>query len=377
MEYILIKIDGEHFISNSLSIEIIAMTQNNEYYLVPMNQYIMGYRAFDNINYLIKNYTDKNTDIIIEFSPNYQDIKINFGKSTKILTYKEDIINGIQKFRINTNNKEISLNINKPERILNGNYLFRYYFLKNNNEFEYKFAQYSYKKKKINDEYSKADICLEFNKFEIYYNKTLVSYNITNINMSGINKNEINDKINSKIRLKIYGLLHKSNNAFNGYNELLNTSTFILSEFSYENKTEINYLYNNKFEICFDNMDKKDYLYDMQIKINIIFTEYFFKEDYLVFTLPINLTDEFVSKKDENNTSNLNSNFSIFLLFLIIIIFIILLIFIIMYFKLRKKNKNLEKLAYPTSISLNSIDSEEIFMENPDEKKSEKDYAFV
>ena len=101
MEFILIKIDGEHFISNSLSIEIIAMSQSNEYYLVPMNQYIMGYRAFDNINYLIKNYTDKNTDIIIEFSPNYQDIKINFGKSTKILTYKEDIINGIQKFRIN------------------------------------------------------------------------------------------------------------------------------------------------------------------------------------------------------------------------------------------------------------------------------------
>ena len=64
--------------------------------LVPVNQFIIGYRAFNNINYLIKNtITDNNIDIIIEFSPNYKDIKLNFTNS-KIVTYKEDIINGIQ-----------------------------------------------------------------------------------------------------------------------------------------------------------------------------------------------------------------------------------------------------------------------------------------
>jgi len=103
----------------------------------------MGYRAFNNINYLIKNtITDNNIDIIIEFSPNYKDIKLNFTNS-KIVTYKEDIINGIQKYRIYNNNTDIFLNISKPEGILNGNYLFRYYFLKNDDdEYEYKFDQY-------------------------------------------------------------------------------------------------------------------------------------------------------------------------------------------------------------------------------------------
>ena len=199
IKYILIEIDGKNFINSSLSVEIIAMSKNNGNYFVPVNQYIMGYRAFNNINYLIKNYTtDNNTDIIIDFSPNYKDIKLNFDKSTKILTCKEDIINGIQKYRINTKNKEIILNINKPERILNGNYLFRYYYLKNDDEFEYKFDQLSYIKRKINDEDNKADICLEFNKFEIYHNKTLVSYDISNIK-----GNEINNEMKNGIRLKI------------------------------------------------------------------------------------------------------------------------------------------------------------------------------
>ena len=186
--YILIIIDGEHFISNSLSIEIIAMSKNNENYLVPVNQYIMGYKFFNNITYLIKNYTDNNTDIIIEFSPNYQDIKLNFDKSSKILTYKEDIINGIQKYRINTNNEEIFLNINKPQEIINGSYLFRYYYLKNNEEFQYNFDNSSYLKKKMNDEDNKADICFEFNTFDIYFNNTLISYNISNINFKSIFK---------------------------------------------------------------------------------------------------------------------------------------------------------------------------------------------
>ena len=76
---------------------------------------------------------------------------------------------------------------------------------------------------------------------------------------------------------------------------MLNTSAFTSSQFSYENNTDINYSDNNKFEICFNNMNKIDYKYDMQIKINIIFNEYFFREDSLVYSLSIDLTDEFES----------------------------------------------------------------------------------
>ena len=373
IKYLLIEIDGKNFINRSLSVEIIAMSKNNGNYLIPVNQYIMGYRTFNNINYLIKNYsTDNCSDIIIEFSPNYRDITLNFDKSTKFLTYKEDIINGIQKYRINTNNKEIFLNINKPESILNGNYLFRYYFLKNNDEFEYKFNKYSYIKKKINDEGNKADICLEFDKFEIYYNKTLV-----NFVKSNINKNEINNGIRRGIRLKIYGFLYKKENTNNEYNEMLNTSAFISSKFSYENNTEINYSDNNNFKICFNNINKIDFKYDMQIKINIVFNERFFKEYSIVYALPIDLAEEF--NKSQNDTTNFNSN-NYFFLFLIIIIIIVLLIFIFLYFKQKKITKSLEKQGYSNSFSLNSIDSidsEEKLRENAKEKISDPLLAFV
>ena len=362
MNYTLIVIDGEHFISNSLSIEIIAMSKNNDNYLVPVNQYIMGYNASNNINYLIKNYsTDNNTDIIIEFSPNYQDIKLNFDNSEKNnLNFKEDILNGIQKYRIKTNNKEIILNINKPERILNGNYLFRYYFLKNNEGFQYKFDISSYSKKKMNDKYNKADICLEFDKFEIDFNKALVSNNIPYIN---------GNEIKNGIRLKIYGFLYKKENTNNEYNEMLNTSAFISSEFSYKNNAEINYTTNNKFKICFNNMDKANYFYDMQIKINIIFNDYFFKEDSLVSTLFINLKDEFAKNGPKN---------SIFLIFIIIIIIAIIVLLVILFynFKLKKKNKKLENKVL--SISLSSLDDSQLFNKDS-EKKVDPDYdnAFI
>jgi len=344
MEYVLIIINGEHLTSYSLSIEIIAMSKNNGNYLVPVNQYIMGYRTSNSISYLIKNYTtDNNTDIIIEFSPNYKDIKLNFNKS---IACNED--NGIQKYRINNDSiKEIFMNINNPKNISNINYLFRYYFLKNNDEFEYKFDQYSYTTKIINNDNNKADICFEFNKVEIYHNEILVNYKIFNIN-----EDKINDQKNSRIRLKIYGFLYKRENTNNEYNEILNTSALISSEFSYENKTEINYTDKNTFEICFNNMNKSDYIYDMQIKINIIFNDYFFKEDSLAYTLPIDLTKELKKEK-----KNMPIHAKV-LIFLIIFIIIVLLIVLLHFFKLKKRNNNLENQVL--SIKLTSINNDQL-----------------
>jgi hypothetical protein len=140
---------------------------------------------------------------------------------------------------------------------------------------------------------------------------------------------------------------------------LLNTSAFISSKFSYENYTEINYTDNNKFKICFNNMDKTVYKYNMQIKINIIFNNYFFKEDFLVYTLPIDLTAEFISKD------------FIIIISLIIIIIIIVLIFLFYNFKLRKRNKNLEKRIL--TFSLTSVNNTPLYNEYS-EKKVDPDY---
>jgi len=352
MKYVLIIIDGDHLNSYSLSIEIIAMSKNNGSYLVPVNQYIMGYRTFNSINYLIKSkVTDKNTDIIIEFSPNYKEIKLNFDNP--------NIANGIQKYRIKNNNTDIFLKINKPDGIYDGNYLFRYYFLKNNEEFKYKFDQYSYTTKINNNDNNNTDICFEFNKVEINHNEILVNYKIFNIN-----EDEINNQKNSNIRLKIYGFLYKRNNANNKYNEILNTSAFISSEFSYENNTEINYTDNNTFEICFNNMDKNVYIYDMQIKINIIFNKYFSKEDSLAYTLPIDLTEVLKKKKDM-------PAHAIYTAIIIIFIIIVLLIVLLHFFKLKKRNNNLENQVL--SIKLTSINNEQLNNEIS-EKKIDPEY---
>jgi hypothetical protein len=53
MKYLLIKVDGNHYISNSLSIEIITMPKVNGNYLLPVNQSNMAYTAFNNIKYII------------------------------------------------------------------------------------------------------------------------------------------------------------------------------------------------------------------------------------------------------------------------------------------------------------------------------------
>mgnify|MGYP002624746714 CR=1 FL=1 len=329
---------------------------------VPTGKYFPGVEMHATLlNNIIDN---KDTDIIIDFSPNYKDIQLTFDSLTEIATIKENIVTGIQKYRISANNKEIYLKINKPEKILNGNYLIKYYF-NNNNKFEYKFDKL-YSIKKIKTQADKADICLEFNNFEIL-NEKLLSLNKINI------KENFTNSQNNIIRLKIYGLLYKKANTNFEYNELLDTLAFISYKYSYQNYTEIIYTNNNKFEICFSNMTKTDFIFDMQIKINIIFNEYFFKEDSLIFTLPI----DFTNVLKENDDVDSKSNDSTFLKFLIIVIIIILLVFIVLYFKLRKKTKNLEELVFPTSLSLSSINSDEILEENSKEKKSGTDNAFI
>jgi len=374
--YILIKIDGEHYLTNSLSIEILAMNSN----LVPVNQYIMGsFKSSENsesITYLIRNniIDNKNSNLIIEFSPNYEEIKLNFIKSKDLFYYKENLTKGIQKYRINSNNnniKEIYLNISKPKNIPNGKFIFRYYFNKKNEEFEYKFNELSYTKKNYTEyeSKSKAYICLEFDKFEIFFNDILVRHNITIIN-----ENDIYNKNNSEIRLKIYGYLFQKVGGNNKFKELLNTSALISPNTSYSNNTEINYTNDNKFNLCFKNLSRKDYKYDMQIKINIIFSNYFFNKDSLVYTLPVDFTEEFKDK--DNKIKNFFGNYYVFLIIIFVII-IILIVFIVLYFKLKKRTRNLEEKVL--SISFTSRNSDEIFNEYSKKKLSDTDYenAFI
>ena len=366
--YILIKIDGKHYITNSLSIEIIAMSS----FLVPVNQYIIGsFNSSENITYLIKNNIKDNINynLIIEFSPNYEEIKLNIVNSKEIPFTKDNITNGIQKYKINNNNnKEIYLNICKPKTLLYGNYLFRYYFT--NDEFKYKFNESSYIKKDFIKNDTQGYICLKFDQFEIFLNNVLVNHNISNIN-----KNDINENIGSEIKLKIYGSLFKKLNVNNQFKELFNTSALILSESSYENDTEIIYTNDNKFELCFGNISIKDLKYDMQIKINIIFSKYLYNKDSLVYSLPVDFTEEF--KDVENKIVNFMKKNYIFLIILGVII-ILLLIFIILYFKLIKRTKSFKEKVLSISFTEDN-NNDDMLIENLEENKPDSEYnkAFV
>ena len=361
--------------TNSLSIEILAMNS----YLVPVNQYIMGSfkssKNSENITYLIRNniIDNKDSNLIIEFSPNYEEIKLNFNNSKDLSYCKENYTKGLQKYIINTNNnsiKEIYLIISKPKNVPYGKFIFRYYFNKKNEEFEYKFNESSYKKKNYTEyESNKAYICLEFDKFEIFFNDILVRHNITIIN-----ETDIYNKNNSEIRLKIYGYLFKNVKGNNKFKELLNTSALISPNTSYSNNTEIIYTYDNKFNLCFKNLSRKDYKYDMQIKINIIFSNYFFNKDSLVYTLPVDFTEEFKDK--DNKIKNFFQNYYVFLIIIFVII-IILIVSIVLYFKLKKRTRNLEEKVL--SISFTCKNSDEIFTEYSKKKLSDTDYenAFI
>jgi hypothetical protein len=177
----------------------------------------------------------------------------------------------------------------------------------------------------------------------------------------------------SEIRLKIYGSLFKKVKKKNKFKQLFNTSALISSESSFENDTEINYKYNNKFELCFGNMSRKDFKYDLQIKINIIFSNYFFNKDSLVYSLPLDFTEEFKNK--ENGIFNFIKKYYIFLIIICGII-IVLIIFIILYFKLIKKTKTLEERVLSISFTKNN---DETLSEYSGGKQSDSDYenAFI
>ena len=274
MEYILIKIDEEEHYTNepiSISIEIIAISKESKNYILPINQFIMGsLNLFNNINYIIKNDNDIDDDeMIIEFSTNYEDIKLIFNDSMK--TYKQEVnsTTGIQKYRIKNNFHSFNLIVKAPQKLSDGNYILRYYFINESQEFTYKFDKFSYKKssKIINKEH--MDISFEFNKFEIYLNNILIN---------GHNQTK---EIKKNIKLQIYGFLFKDGN---NNKELLDTSAIISSIPSYESQTEVEYKKDTKFTLYFNNILTTFYKYNMQIKINVKIYDYYLNEQFLVYT---------------------------------------------------------------------------------------------
>ena len=272
-DYILISItnkDKEYF-NSSLLVEIV----NNEYpekYFMPINQYI--FESFDinktnarNVNNYIIDINDKydsNTTIFVEFSPNYQDLKLTFDDKDDI-NFLYFTAGGFQKYRIKENNKGmVYFNVSNPNKRNDANYILRYYYTEETMENKYEFDNnFSLEEIDSSDDDNYVTISLKFNNLKIKVN----------------NIDHHDDRYN--ITFFVNGFLYKKEE---NKEKLLNTSAVIKNrEYLYKAKTSSIYRYDKNIILIFKNISRdNNFIYDLQFRVNVyIDDDNIFNEDFI------------------------------------------------------------------------------------------------
>ena len=336
-KYILIKIDSFlNVLDDDILIEILALSKiNNNYSLLPINKYIPDiYNSNKNKTYLIrinKEFMSKsNKSILVEFIPVCKEMKLESETKTKINLEKDINYGMVQKYRITENKENVALNVISPPNSSNCSYLLRYYYSTSYLETKYKFnIKYNIKKGK-----SKNDVILDFNKIEV------------------IPQNKSNN-----MYFSIYGFLYKNESEIK--KEFINSS--------YQNdvfKAQVKNICDCNFNLTFNNIktyDNDNYIYYLQIKIFSREKKKFLNEEFLMYTLEIDLSDIFKS-----NLIWLISAIAISIIIILIIVFIICAI------KMKKKNANLEEKVL--AISFQSGNITENIIDKNQKSKNDEDY---
>jgi len=306
----LIKIDSFlNVLDDDILIEILALSKiNNTYSLLPINKYIPDiYNSNEDKKYLIrinKEYmSNTNKSILVEFIPVCKEMKLKSETKTKINLEKDINYGMVKKYRITENEENVALKVISPQNSSNCSYLLRYYYSKSENETKYKFNEkFNIKKGK-----SKHDVIFDFNKIEVIpQNKSKNMY------------------------FSIYGFLYKYESEIK--KEFINSS-FQNDVF----KAQVKNISDCNFNLSFNNIktyDNDNYIYYLQIKIFSHEKKKFLNEEFLMYTLEIDLSDIFKS-----NLIWLISSIAIS----ISIIIILIMVFIICTIKMKKKNANLEE----------------------------------
>ena len=346
--YLLIKIDKNNkdlFYPNI--IQIITLNKNNENeYILPINQYIVGF--FDlldkrnnlNLSYLVQMNEKYTTEfnVLLEFSTNYEDIQLNiFSSDYKNITSSTIMKNenGVQKYRFLSLKSNLHLRIKNPKNILKANYVLRYFTTEEKREYKYLFKK-TYKIGKIKENQDNT-VSLIFEFDNIVINRTE----------------------NKDVYFKIYSFLFKKEDIIN--NEILNTSARINSKSSYENQTIINET-EKKFTICFNNISRNNFYYEMQIKVHVVIKDFFLNEEYLIYSIPMNL-EKYLKK----------SKLRYYIIFgLVGLIIIIIIIYFISCFKFRKNYSELKDKVL--SISFSSGLSKDIFTTDTSKSRRDEEY---
>ena len=285
--YLLIEIENldSNSINSYLLVEVLTKEYNQEVYFMPVNMYFL--ETFDNKNNTIREknkyhiHANQKLDdqVVIELSPEYNDIEIIFTNDTNPEGFNCSDFNcyikyitGFKKYFINEiNDYNIYFNVINPNN-RTANYMIRYYYGDELGGYSYEIKNLIEKKYiDFNDEY--ITLSITYDQVHIYYQ---------------------NKPANPKYKTYFYisGLLYKKSE---NSQELLNTTSFLHEkERMYENKT-IN-LYNvtnpENFTLVFKDISRNNnYIYDLQIQANVFIEDNIFNEEFLIFTKEIDLTD--------------------------------------------------------------------------------------
>ena len=348
------------YLNSDLLIEIISHEHldDSEKYFLPINKYLVEtFKVIENYTRYINRYSanvddrfngrkGKYSDVLLEFSPNYEDLELNFGSDCNF-NYTFFQTAGFKKYRItNINGSEIYFNVINPKNRTNATYLLRYYYSDKDVENEYHF-------------YSDFKSTFENSTNDISMSLTFNNINITRNSIPYINNS-------SNITFYIFGYLYQQNN---DEEELVNTSTILYTrKYIYNATTTSLYLKDTNYTLNFENISRKNNdTYEIQIKINTIinYTGYnIYDEEFLCYTVHLDLTDIAKKEEDKNNGNNINNDKTKLIIGLSVggFLIIVAVVLVIIYIKYKKSNKRLEQQAlsidYDAEIEKNFLKEE-------------------
>ena len=350
-DFVLISITNKVEVAfhSNLLVEILYNEYKSRYFM-PISQYIIEtFNKTDNLfrdenEYTIAINDKDNNDILdsvlVEFSPNYEHLILYFENIT--FNYTHSNFSGFQKFRITGKTPDIiHFKVKNLSNKTNANYILKYYYTYEKEEYRYKIDNFTYHSDKTNQNYN---ININFNLGVFQYNALV----------------PIEDNV--KIIFDIHAFLF--DNTINE-DELLNCSTIIYRK-SYENKIEKETIYNDSNtynSLTFQNVEfKSEYI--LQLRVNVFINRTIFNEEFLTYSFKINLPSE----DDDNN--NLQLWIWIIIGFAIVILFVVIYLLIRNFRKLKKDNKNLKEqvlsIGYSAGIEKSILMKEEMTKKDDD-----------
>ena len=359
-DYILIEVrsGNKNYIDSYLLVQLVTKEYNNDIYFLLLNQYVTetmddekGEIRPENKYYLSLD-EKENRYALLDFSPNYPDIYIEFDKSANVNStffYHS----GFNKYKVySANNDNVYFSVRNPNKRKNANYMIRYYYTRGR-EYTYSIDDDNKKidKNMINNEY--ANISITYNSIKI---------------VSGVIPKEVE---RDDIYFYIYAFLYIPNK--NSTEQLNTTSILYDKKYSYRANAIHYYNYSNKekWSITFENVKRSDnYKYELQLQVNAILLNNIFNEEFLVYKSEIDLTDIKYEDKSYLTWVIVGSVLGVIVIGLVIF-------FVVKYTRLQKSNVDLKEemksMAYSNDVQKNVLIKEQ----KSSQKESDYESTFI